>query len=281
MQAGSSQLSISSARVEQLEPRTFLSGDVSAQSSPPVQVGTVFLSGSKWTPTYKQHLESLSHGRADYGFAVSDFFNQTSPQTWVNVDRISLSFSTAVVAGPEDLRVRGVRGEYPVAGYEFDRALAVATWTLASPLPADRLELRLNVDGPGGVIATYGQLVDGDRDGLPGGDFTYRFNMLPGDARDSAAIDDFDVQYVRQLQGGGVGEFAAPGRGYYYYPADVNGDGRINVVDRAEVRRRLGTSLPPEQPPPPAVAGAAGAASPLRSRPVARSQFSTSPILGR
>ena len=62
----------------------------------------------------------------------------------------------------------------------------------------------------------------------------------------------------------------------YTLDRDVNGDGVINVIDLAEVRRRLFTRLPYSQPP---LAAAAPAASPLRTRPASRELFGSTPVL--
>jgi len=62
----------------------------------------------------------------------------------------------------------------------------------------------------------------------------------------------------------------------YTLDRDVNGDGVINVIDLAEVRRRLFTRLPYSQPP---LAAAAPAASPRRTRPASRELFGSTPVL--
>jgi hypothetical protein len=60
----------------------------------------------------------------------------------------------------------------------------------------------------------------------------------------------------------------------YTVHGDVNADGRIDVRDLAEVRRRVGTSLPDEDP-----AAAVQWSAHLRTRPVARSLFGSAHIL--
>lgn len=267
----SSRASSWGAVVETFEPRFLFSGGLSPQlSDAPVSVDELFASGTAWSTQFKQHLQDRYEGSAANGYSVTGApYPVQLP--WINVNQVSLEFSRPVRAGPEDLSVRGVWGEYPVAGYRFDDSTRVATWTLARPLDADRLIVRLNVDGPGGVTDTVGRPLDGDGDNRPGGDFLYRMNVLPGDAAQDSRVNGFDELAVRRLLGRSPGDGVTGGRSYYPF-SDLDGNGRINAIDLLHVRRRLYTRLPDEQP----------AAAPMTATPVlsiTASLFGTEPIL--
>jgi hypothetical protein len=88
----------------------------------------------------------------------------------------------------------------------------------------------LNGDPPDGVnlSSSPGFFLDGDADGIPGGDFRLQFEVAPSD----------EVLGVRAAlfrsttnQGSGFSQ---------YHPfTDVDGSGRIDVRDLLEVRRRV------------------------------------------
>ena len=66
----------------------------------------------------------------------------------------------------------------------------------------------------------------------------------------------------------------------YTIDRDTNGDGRVNVVDVMEVRRRFLTTWPNSEPALVASASASAAPEPAgRARPITRSVFAAAPIL--
>ena len=114
-------------------------------------------------------------------------------------------------------------------------------------MPADRLELNLNADAPAGVTDLAGNRLDGEwvdgvttgisGDNVPGGDFVYHFNVLPGDANRNGSVDALDAAAIRRSYGFTTGLSA------YSITTDLDGNGRINATDvllvRANQRRRL------------------------------------------
>jgi hypothetical protein len=74
-------------------------------------------------------------------------------------------------------------------------------------------------------------------DGAPGGDFVFRFNVLPGDADQNGVVNSIDLARVRRAYG-----TSTPFASYSIF-ADLDGDGRSSGTDvliaRANQRRRL------------------------------------------
>jgi hypothetical protein len=142
---------------------------------------------------------------AEGGYAVPTGGAQLDALPWVNVDRVTIAFNEAVMVEQGDLAVHGVNvPEYATAGFEYDAATLTATWTLASPLSADRILLSL----ADSVVDAVGNSLDGEwtdatgtyasGDGQAGGEFQYRVNVLPGDVDGSGDVRSADVIKVRR-----------------------------------------------------------------------------------
>jgi hypothetical protein len=268
--------------VEPLEARCLLSAEAAVQSSPPPTVTGGFIGGTAWARAFKQHLERIGGGDADYGCWW--FGPESGPLPWVNVNQITLTFSADMVVEARHLRVFGTNvPEYPVTSLTYRvnplNFNGIATWTLARPLTADKILLQLDAHSPDGVRMAGNPfdppLLDGDRDGQPGGDYRLRFESLPGDFGGTRTVSQAHVVSLRREVGTSV-ESLGTWPNDYHVMSDVNGDSRINVTDLAEVRRRVGTTLPYWEP---SGLTAAQASAPSRTRPVTRGLFSTQPVL--
>ena len=165
-------------------------------------------------------------------------------------DQISLLFSGRAFTDEDDLVVRGMdHGLYTVARFE-EREGAVAgtwqaTWTLSQPLAADFVEVVLDA----GVGDQFGRRIDGEwqnprrasetssdslptGDGLPGGEFRFRFTVLPGDATRDNRIDEADLAALAQNYGlrDDVATFAE---------GDFDGNGAVGLGDLVILRSNL------------------------------------------
>ena len=196
---------------------------------------------------------------------------------------MSIRFDEQVLVADVDLAVFGVRAfRYEFSDFDYDDVTHIATWTLPQPVGNDRLLLDLD-GGRSGVVDTDGARLDGEwfgvqdsfpsGDGVGGGDFRFRLNLLAGDAnRDGRvnAVDWFDLR--RKLKT----TAAAPGTGPAAYSAlhDLTGDGAINTPDLLTVRRNLLRSLPAGEPGPIIMAGAPT----RRGIPITRGMFGEYPI---
>ena len=251
---------------EALEPRTLF-------TSPPPTVLEAFVGGSHWTQPFKDYLaDNVQGASAEHGLSLNHTYAQ-GILPWVNLDRITLKVNARLVVDQGDLTVRGANvAQYPVVGFEYSfdphAYRATVTWILGRPLGNDRLLVRLDVDSPTGVrTGDFGdEKIDGDGDYQIGGDFVRRVDALPGGFGGSGPLTFRSVEYLRSMLGTSTTEVGS-GRYAYAEWGDVDGSGRINVIDLAHVRYRLGDRLPPSQP--------SAAASPVDA---ATSPFGTTPI---
>ena len=95
------------------------------------------------------------------------------------------------------------------------------------------------------------QLSPRSGNGVAGGDFHYRFNVLPGDYDRNGSVDLFDVDPLRD------GLFSTPGDSSYSLFADGNGSGGLNIADLAAIGNNLSATLPTREIPGPLVLAAA------------------------
>jgi len=240
-----------------------------APTSPPPRVLAAYVSGSTWSQSFKDYLQSERWGSAAYGF-------ETHPDPgiifgWVNLDRISVKFSSDMDVGPEDLRVRGLGGrEYPVSDfhYDFDAAnfQGTATWTIGGGgfIRPDRLVAVVNADPEtGGVVQRT------SRAPLAPGDYVLDMYVVPGNT--TGIVTPRDFYTIRSMMFRSVEE---PGTGYGSYSPfkDLDGNGRIGVTDLAHVRRRMYDRLPRATASPAPL-------EPSMSSSVTADLFSATPIL--
>jgi hypothetical protein len=247
---------------EALERRLHLSAVVQAEGPPAVE--RVYVSGSQWTPAFRQYLQDHGLGSATYGYAIPDSAGQTEILPWINLDQVSVTYTSGVQVDAADLRIGGFNEpDYALdAGtFHYDAPTRTATWRLARQLFGDdRIVIKLDADDPDGVHAPgAGDFLDGDwfnptpdapegqpypsGDGAAGGDFRFRVNVLPGDTtRDGGVLaDDFSAvkkKFFKDTADTTTGDTS-------YSPFhDVNGDGVILAVDFSEVKKRFFNRLP-------------------------------------
>jgi hypothetical protein len=227
------------------------------------RVTDVFVSGSRWTSAYRERLAAAGLGDAAFGFHVGAGAAQVDELPWASLDRISVRFDRPIAAELIDLAVRGLnRSHYDVANVTYDAATRTATWSLASPLPTDRVVFDLDGDagglsGPGAGGVLDGEWADGQAafpsgDGTPGGDFLFGVNVLPADVNRDGKVNAFDLLPIRTRF---LSSIVRPGRGASAYDVryDLNGDGRINAMDLLPARGNQGVNLPPPPPAAPPV----------------------------
>ncbi len=227
----------------------------------PPKVKQVLVRGSSWTASILDYLDNQGFGDPSVphlGYSISAGTEQLKTLPWDDINTISIAFSEDVDVSEADLSLLGVNIPDYVAqvgwvpgSFTYDHTNFVATWTLKQPIKADKLMIVLDGD-PGGVTDLSGNLLDGEwhdgtsnfpsGDGSPGGDFTFRFNILPGDADRNGMVISNDVIKVRNSLG------TVPGDAGYSIFFDANGDGMVISNDVVKVRNQLSMQLPAGEP---------------------------------
>jgi hypothetical protein len=87
-------------------------------------------------------------------------------------------------------------------------------------------------------VTGFGQSLDGDGNGSPGGDFTLDLFRLFGDVNGDRAVNGLDLTAFRNAFG------TVSTDATYVSFLDFNGDGAINGTDLTQFRNRFGVILP-------------------------------------
>ncbi len=203
-----------------------------------------------------------------------DGTSQLDPVPLVGIDQIAFVFDREWSVGPKSLQLRGLStpsystveslfSAVPGPGGTF-----VATWTLPSPLNADKFLATVRASATGDVrldgewtnpSGTQAGDTFPSGNGQPGGDFVFRFNMLPGDVNASGFVDHADI--ARLVDQG----FANTTDAAYDERNDLDGSGRVSYRDAVLARNRFGTFLPVGEPTSPPAESAAAAAVTVRT----------------
>ena len=230
-------------------------------------VTAVYVKGSTWTSTFLSFLAAnLSGSTSTYGFAIPVGSGDTQLQTlpWRNLDRISVRFSEDVSVAQAQFAIVGSVGSYSVSGFSYNSTDHVATWSLSAVIGADKLYVALPGSGATPVTDVAGNLLDGEwtnptsfsdvsatstfpsGNGVAGGDFAFRFDVLPGDST-GGSLGKVNVADIAQTKSrSSLPETAS------CYRSDFDGNNLINVADIAYVKSKSSIySLPTLPPLPP------------------------------
>jgi hypothetical protein len=224
-------------------------------------VTNVLLSSTTWNATFLSYLTSLgSQNVGGYSIPVGSG-SQLLPLPWANIDQIKVVFSENVVVDQADLLLSGVNTPaYDVGGgtFNYDPTTFTATWTLPQAMGADKLLLALNADGSGPIVDRAANRLDGEwtnptsttqpssstypsGNSAAGGEFLFRFNVLPGDATQDGVVNFTDLSKLLASYGTNSGASWSQG--------DFTGDGAVNFTDLSKLLAYYGQSLPSGEPP--------------------------------
>ena len=216
-------------------------------------VTRVLVRSSDWS---SQFLDSLG----GVGYAIPDGPNQVLPLPWVNLNTLIVEFSENVIVTQDDLALVGVNVEdYAFSAFSYDAVTHRATWTITQNLELDKLLIDLDGNSVGAVTDAAGNRLDGDwtnptwnpplaplggdawpsGDGTPGGDFHFRFNVLPGDANQSGAVNVDDLALL-------LNNYDKTGK--IWSDGDFTGDGVVDVADLATLLNNYDKGLPSSEP---------------------------------
>jgi hypothetical protein len=219
-------------------------------------VTQVFVNGQGLTANAA--FRTASGAEVGFGYPVPGGAAQTRSIPWVSgVNAVSIRFDQDMtgILDQADLSVRGSAGTIATTGYTYDPTTKTGTWTLAAPVTIDKLRLVLSAAGIAGLdgewvnpaTATPAGDTYPSGDGTAGGDFDFRINVLRGDATGEGRVDAIDLADVKRRLGRRPGD-GVTGGGAYSIFADMNPDAFINALDLAAVKQRLGNRLPTPDP---------------------------------
>lgn len=229
--------------MEMLEPRWVLSAPT---------VSDVNVSSTAWVSEYLDYLETSSLGTDGYSIPVGSSAQLTT-LPWININQIKITFNEDVDVQMGDLSVSGVNTTaYAFSAFSYDAGTYTATWTLSQSVTKDKLLLDLDGDGLDPVHDACENVLDGEwttststydsGNGMAGGDFEFRFNVLPGDGNASNTVTIMDPMLANAIKGKATGD---PGYNPRY---DVDGDGEITTSDCSLIYAQLGAALPAGNP---------------------------------
>jgi len=160
---------------------------------------------------------------------------------FANINQVIIVFTSDVIVKRGDLTLNGVSvPTYDSSSLNYDQTNFTATWDLASPIDIDKLTIILSdtVTSKSGV-ALDGEWTDSDStfvsgDGAPGGDFNFRFNVLPGDANQDGTVNIVDLaSAMKQVQ-----------EQLYDSMVDINRDGVLSATDAIFASASINKTLP-------------------------------------
>jgi hypothetical protein len=234
-------------------------------------VADVMVASSSWSPAYLASLDAAGAGSG--GASLARGALQLAPAAWTNLNQVKIRFTDDMVVSAGDLSLRGVNVADYVAtvglapgGFNYDAATRTATWTFNQPFGVDKFLVELSDS----ATDTLGASLDGEwtnavstfsGNGTAGGDFRFRFNVLPGDVDGSGQVTAADVRANLTAQFRGVGHPQFNPR------HDVDSNGHVNATDLVLVRNLSTISLPPGEPTPSGSPAAAGAVVAIVDRP--------------
>ena len=125
----------------------------------------------------------------------------------------------------------------PNVTVQYQGATNTAIWSFPNTtLPNGFYHARLVASG----ISDGANTLDGNRDGTPGDDLTFGFDILKGDANGDGVVDASDLALVQQNFLKASGQFDPA--------ADLTGDGKVNAADLLIVRNNWQNTLAPPIP---------------------------------
>jgi len=122
-------------------------------------------------------------------------------------------------------------------------------WTLASPITNDKVRLFLDDALVPGLDGEWADSADAypSGDGAAGGDFSFRLNVLRGDATQDGTVNALDLSFIKQRLNKTATNPGTTGAIYSVF-GDLTGDGSINALDLSAAKQRLNNKLPTGDP---------------------------------
>lgn len=211
----------------------------------------VYVGREDWEAAFRDWMRGKALGDADGYYHIPADADQLNTLPWSGLSAIRLTFSEDVDVTRDDLTVVGTNaGPVTATGFTYEAETFTGTWTF-SGLAVDKFLLGLSEE----VRATRsGLLLDGEYrdgggqvasgDGVPGGDFAFRFNVLPGDVTNSGNVVASDVSVLASA----FGSFAGGSDARYSPFVDFDGSGNVVAADVSVLASHFGQFLPSAEP---------------------------------
>lgn len=195
----------------------------------PPSVANIIVSSSQWSQAF---LDAVSApGQAVQGYAIPVGSGaQLANLPWTNIDRVTVVFSEDVNVPVDALSVNGLNvPAYGLNAPSYNEAAFAATWPLFQPFGQDRIDLSIVAAS---VTDDTSAILDGEwtnsvstfpsGNGDAGGNFSFRFNVRPGDLNGDNAVNAIDIDLLAGIAHSG---------GAYSIYLDLNNDGVITSAD--------------------------------------------------
>ena len=255
-------------------------GAVEFQNSAPIITG-IKVGSPSWHPNFVSAIDADSEG-----FPLVLGSNQLDDIPFTNATQLLVTFDQPVTGSggaplaPADFSLIGsstLNNSYNILSVQFLTNTNTAVLTLDAPLTKDKLLLSIeagNIVGSSGILdgefETNVSLKSGD--GEAGGDFNFRFEVLPGNVNNDFLTSTTDISLVRGLGTQIVG--VTPG---FNARANVNGDVLVNSTDISAIRA-LGTQFIQNLQEPAISSGTVVTSQPVTSQPVTTQSVTSQPI---
>ncbi|GAA5511055.1 hypothetical protein Rcae01_06568 [Novipirellula caenicola] len=214
----------------------------------------VYVRSTAWHPELADILDDGNfNNNTDRGYVVPMDSDQLMPLPWINLNEVVLRFDADVSASisVNDFRVSGIAGvrtdETPGVIPQIESVSASGTIVrvrLNQALDASQFTITAVstgiTDAQGNTLdgewtqASAGQLVSGN--GVAGGDFSFRLNILPGDVNQDGIVNSTDSDSIS-------GFSYSFGNTNYSIFRDVNGDAKQDTTDKTRILEREGSKL--------------------------------------
>ncbi len=215
------------------------------------RVVAVEVASTSWSPDFVTYLRGAADDRRGYLIPLGTAA-QSNTLTWTNLNQIRIKFDADVVLNSADLSISGVNHvAYAFSAFRYDPLTHWATWTLATPLGSDRLQLDLDGNGARPVRDYGANDLDGEWtnnsstvsvNGTAGGDFEFKFNVQPADVNNSTSVTLADYTAILAQ----VGKTTTTAG--YNAKYDIDGNGIIDAVDALIAVDRVFETLPTGSP---------------------------------
>ena len=231
----------------------------------PPQITALYVRGSVWQPAFMNYLAAHGLGDAQLGYQLMGGANQLKSLPWTNINIISVVFSTDVniASTAAQLLSSPDLPAFPAiaaASFSYSSAMCTAQWIYGSTALTLNNYL-LNISAAAVTSKSSGAQLDGEwtnasgstpggtfpsGNGVAGGDFNFRFNVLPGDVEQAGTVSTQEAADIASH----FGQFTTQ-TGYSPF-MDTAAKGRISGLDLLLVQANLGATLPSEDILPPA-----------------------------